>query len=87
MTGTDADAYVNVGRISASSGAVIVEDVKVSAEGLAIILFEDQIYKTRQSIQKRQAQIRELEQLVREDYDALNKYTRSVEEIRNRRYY
>ena len=85
MTGTD--AYVSVGRISASSGAVIVEDVKVSAEGLAIILFEDQIYKIRQSIQKRQAQIRELEQLVREDYDALNKYTRSVEEIRNRRYY
>lgn len=85
MTGPD--AYVNVGRISASSGHVIVEDVKVSAEGLAIILFEDQIYKTRVAIQKRQAQIRELEQLLREDYEALNKYTRSVEEIRGRRYY
>ena len=84
MTGPD--AYVNVGRITSSTGAVIVEEVKVSAEGLAIILFEDQLYKVQESIRKRQAEIRRLEELLCEDYQAASRLSSAITELQGRRY-
>ncbi len=81
-----ANAYVNVGRITSSTGAVIVEEVKVSAEGLAIILFEDQLYKVQESIRKRQAEIRRLEELLREDYQAASRLSSAIAELQGRRY-
>lgn len=77
--------YVNVERITSKTGDVIVETVKVSAEGLAIILFEDQLYQVRETIVKRQAAICELERLLREDYDSMNKLQRTINELQNRR--
>ena len=85
MNGTD--AYVRIGQVTSTAGRVIIQDVQISREGLALILIEDQIHSLQKKIACRRREIVALEEKQREDQQAMNHLIQAAEELRKWRQY
>ena len=85
ITGTD--AYVRIGQVASITGRVIVQDVHISREGLALIMIEDQINALQKKMARRRREIVDLEEQQREDQRAINHFIQAAEELRKTRPY
>ncbi len=85
MTGSD--AYVQVGNVTLRTGEVLVENVNISRESLALLLLEEQIEALHRNMSKRRRQIAALEEQQRNDQNQMNLFIRAVDELRKSRPY
>ena len=80
------DAYVKVQNVP-HDGSVLVQEIQISKEGLAMIMIEEQILAIQKRMSKRRRELSQLEEAQREDQKAMNKFIQAVEELRKSRPY